>query len=92
MKPPFHFRRELDTPIVSAALVTGVPVKIVSEQAGHATSGFTMDVYGHVGDRGRKAMSDAIGAAFAAALAAPTGEQLANSPPQRGAALPRPRP
>ena len=30
------------------ALVAGVPAKVVSEQLGHATSAFTLDVYAHV--------------------------------------------
>ena len=30
------------------ALVAGVPAKVVSEQLGHATSAFTLDVYSHV--------------------------------------------
>ncbi len=30
------------------ALAAGVPVKVISEQLGHATSAFTLDVYAHV--------------------------------------------
>jgi integrase len=30
------------------ALAAGVPTKVVSEQLGHASSGFTLDVYAHV--------------------------------------------
>ena len=30
------------------ALSAGVPAKVVSEQLGHATSAFTLDVYSHV--------------------------------------------
>lgn len=32
----------------SLALQAGVPVKVVSERLGHASTSFTMDVYGHV--------------------------------------------
>lgn len=30
------------------ALAAGVPAKVISEQLGHATSAFTLDVYSHV--------------------------------------------
>lgn len=34
--------------IATAALKTGVPVKVVSERLGHANIGITLDTYSHV--------------------------------------------
>jgi hypothetical protein len=66
----------------------GVPVKVVTEQAGHATSAFTMDVCGHVGAEHRKVMADAVGAALGDALSTATGEQVANRRPPKVATIP----
>ena len=33
---------------MTLALAAGVPAKVVSEQLGHASSAFTLDVYSHV--------------------------------------------
>ena len=40
------------------SLLNGDDIKTVSENLGHATVAFTLDVYGHVTDSMRKASSD----------------------------------
>jgi len=43
---------------ITVSLNSGVPINIVSKSAGHATSSFTMDVYGHLMDSGMKIIAD----------------------------------
>jgi integrase len=70
----YHFkptlkRAGLDTQIrlydlrhsyVTLSLLSGVPVKVVSEQAGHASVAFTLDTYAHVLTEERETASDKL--------------------------------
>jgi integrase len=45
---------------VTLSLLSGVPVKVVSEQAGHASVAFTLDTYAHVLPKEREEASDKL--------------------------------
>ena len=45
---------------VTLSLLSGVPVKVVSEQAGHASVAFTLDTYAHVLPEEREGASDKL--------------------------------
>ena len=45
---------------VSLSFLSGVPVKVVSEQAGHARVAFTLDTYAHVLPEEREGASDKL--------------------------------
>jgi integrase len=45
---------------VTLSLLSGVPVKVVSEQAGHASVAFTLDTYAHVLTEERETASDKL--------------------------------
>ncbi|HYW72027.1 MAG TPA: tyrosine-type recombinase/integrase, partial [Pyrinomonadaceae bacterium] len=45
---------------VTLSLLSGVPVKVVSEQAGHASVAFTLDTYAHVLPDEREGASDKL--------------------------------
>lgn len=46
---------------VTLSLISGVPAKVVSEQAGHSTVAFTLDHYQHVMPEEREGASDKLG-------------------------------
>jgi len=48
----------------SAALMAGVPLKVVSVNMGHSSTQLTSDVYGHVPDLAARAGAEAVSAAF----------------------------
>jgi integrase len=46
---------------VTLSLISGVPPKVVSEQAGHSSVAFTLDHYAHVMPEEREGASDKLG-------------------------------
>ncbi len=42
-------------------LEAGIPIHVVSRQLGHSSINITVDVYGHVSDRGAKAAMETLG-------------------------------
>jgi integrase len=56
---------------VTEALAAGVDAGIVSRQAGHATAGFTRDIYQRVRREDARASAEAIDRALGAAFATP---------------------
>jgi integrase len=54
---------------VSMMLEAGVPIRVVSELVGHASTALTSDLYGHVAERVNREATDKLGVVITQARA-----------------------